>query len=171
AVGRQHRLQVVQQLEVLPEPEAVGAEQVLGGLGGVDHHPVHRHQEVDRHDRQDRGDDDGRGGFAARLPGARTAVGDGGSSRPGGTGARSVGAGGVLGVGGVHRRFSVREETPSATAERVKAATAMITACAAAMPMSSYWDANAKADRFGVYYEVIHPHIVLSSRGAANSCS
>src|SRR5699024_10258848 len=143
AFVRPPRLPVVPQLVVLPEPEAVGAEQVLGGLGGVDHPPVHRHQEVDRHDRQDRGDDDGRGGFAARLPGARTAVGDGGSSRARGTGARSVGAGGVLGVGGVHRRFSVHEETPSATAERVKAATAMITACAAAMPMSLYWNANA----------------------------
>src|SRR5699024_2353314 len=135
--------QVLDQLEVLAEPEAAGAEQILGGLGGVDDHPVGGHQEVDRHDREDRGDQDGGGRLPAGGPCPGTAVVLHGRRRLPGSASpgRLRSAGGGCGVGGAHRRFSIHELKPSATADRAKAETAMITACAAASPMSLYWKA------------------------------
>src|SRR5690606_11563702 len=100
---------------------------------------VHRHQEVHGDDREDRGDDDRGGGLAARVAAARAAVATGGPGRVAER-LRAV-RGGV--VGGAHRRFSIQFEIPSARAENRKAATAMITDCAAAMPMSLYWNAKA----------------------------
>src|SRR5699024_11931957 len=98
-VGAEHRAEVLHQLEALAEPEPAGAEEVLGGLGGVDDHPVHGHQEVQGDDHQDRGDQDGGGGLPARVAGPGAGLGGGapggGPSAPGGR--VGIGAGGVVG--------------------------------------------------------------------------
>src|SRR5699024_12096297 len=109
-----------------------------------DDRPLLGYLEVDRNDRDDRGDQDGCRGLAPCVahPGAALAC---GALRVGA--ARRVRSGvGVGWVRGAHRRFSVQLEIPSAIAERRKAETAMITACAAAMPTSVYWSAKAQAD-------------------------